>query len=346
MLQQHGGNIYAGQFELDFSANINPMGMPKAVRQAAIEGVLLSERYPDLYCRRLKEALSKAEGMPPGQLILGAGAAELIYAAARAIRPPVSLIAAPSFAEYELAVADIGRTDHYLLREEDGFAVREDFLERIDDTVELIFLTNPNNPTGRLIDQELLLRIVRKCEQKKVRLVVDECFLELCGEGRERSLKPLVKSGDYPHLFVLDAFTKKYAMPGLRLGYGYCSDGELLRRMNAAVPPWNISLPAQLAGTAALSQKGYLEDTLALITRERRFLAKELSGLGWKVFEPAANYIFFRGPKQLAEDCADKGILIRDCSSFRGLCEGYYRIAVRTHEENEKLIRTFAELAR
>ena len=136
---------------------------------------------------------------------------------------------------------------------------------------------------------------------------------------------------------ILRAFTKSYAMAGLRLGYAVSSCRELLARIRASLQTWNVSLPAQLAGIAALKERGYLERAGKLICTERLFLREKLSAMGFLLYDSQANYLFFEGPEDLAERCAEKGILIRDCGSCRGLAPGCFRIAVKRREENEAL---------
>ena len=148
--------------------------------------------------------------------------------------------------------------------------------------------------------------------------------------------------GEYQNLFLLKAFTKRYAMAGIRLGYGLCSNLAVLEKMQEAVQPWNVSIPAQAAGVAALEEEEYVDEARQIIGAEREFLRDGLRQLGFSVYDSRANYIFFRGPSGLVEHALKKQVLIRDCSNYRGLSEGYYRVAVRTHEENIKLLEALA----
>lgn len=335
---QHGGDIYSKKYRIDFSANLNPLGMPESVREAARAGVDKSVNYPDVHCRELREALAKKEGVSAEQIICGNGAAELIFLLAAAEKPGRSLLAAPGFAEYEQALTSVDcRMDFYYLKEENGFALKEDYLDRLKEGWDMIFLCNPNNPTGVTIEPGLLKQILDICKERKIRVVLDLCFLDFL-ENEERA-DAVAYSADYPNLFILKAFTKTYAMAGLRLGYGITADTCLLKKMREHIQPWNVSIPAQMAGTAALKETEYVCHTRKLITRERGWLKEKLAELGFTVYTSKANFIFFKGPAGLTEKCAREGILIRDCGNYRGLEEqGYYRIAVRTHEENTELI--------
>ena len=336
---RHGGDVYSHAGALDFSANINPLGPPEAVVRAVRESAEKISRYPDPEQRELLGALAESEGVPRSLLICGNGAAEILFTLVWAEKPRQALLPVPSFLEYERSLAAGGcRIRFHQMREEDGFCLREDILPELDGETDILFLCNPGNPTGLLIDPDLLREITGACRQKGILMVLDECFLDFAEEREERSLKPFL--AENPQIFLLRSFTKFYAMPGLRLGYGICSDKELLGKMKAVQQPWNVSLPAQEAGIAALrgAGQGYADATRRLVGQEREFLKKGLSESGFRVWDSKANYLFFSGPKGLAGKLLQENILIRHCTGVRGLREGYYRIAVRTREENERLL--------
>lgn len=339
----HGGDIYRNPGCIDFSANLNLLSMPESVREAAVMGVKDSVHYPDVLCSKLARAIAQSEGVPEEWVLCGNGAADLIFMLCLALKPEKALLPAPTFAEYGQALACVGcEIEYYDLGEENGFQIGEDVLQRLKPDVDLFFLCSPNNPTGMLIDPQLLERIAAQCGKNKIWLVSDECFLDFLEDGDRYSARKYLSDG--AEIFILKAFTKLYAMPGLRLGYGICADSSLLGRMRKCSQPWNVSVPAQYAGIAALLETDYVRRTRELLGREKAYLLRELSGLADAVYGSAANYIFFRAGETLSEDLKRKGILIRDCSNYRGLKKGYCRIAVRTHEENETLIKAWKEL--
>ena len=341
---QHGGDIYTNKYRLDFSANLNPLGMPERVKQAATEGVAASGAYPDVLCRELRCKLAEKEGISPEQIVFGNGAAELIFLIAQAAKPRKALLVAPGFAEYEQALVSAGcAITFYALQEEYGFAIRDDYFDLLEKKPDMIFLCNPNNPTGVTIPADLLEHILYICQENHIRVVLDLCFMDFLDDYERANTVGWLS--EYPNLFLLKAFTKTYAMPGLRLGYGMSSDIDFLEKIRDLTQPWNISLPAQMAGVAALDEAEYVEKARRLIHTQRCWLMEKLTGLGYQVFDSKANFIFFRGPKGVAEKCAKKGILIRDCGNYRGLDEtyGYYRVAVRTEEENQELVRTLKD---
>ncbi len=348
MIPMHGGDVYrfeaAGRV-LDFSANINPLGMPESVRRAAQAGTDNAERYPDPHCRRLKAAIARAEGVPEEWVIPGAGASDLLYRYAYALRPREALLTAPAFSEYEAALAASGcrALRFHSLKPEEGFRLNERILASVP-SAGAVFLASPNNPTGGRIPPCLLRRILEACQGAEAHLLLDECFLDLTEEPERYTAVPYLSA--FPRLFILKAFTKSYAMPGLRLGYGLCADAALLERMKRSGPPWAVSTPAQEAGVQALEEKGYLARSREYVRRERRYLAEGLQKCGLRVFPGEANYLLFRAPglTDLHERLEACGILLRSCGNYRGLEPDYYRAAVRTHEENEAFLQALGRL--
>lgn len=347
----HGGNIYdenltgkSGEEQpvLDFSANINPLGMPGGVRRAVVDALEKAEHYPDPLCRKLRGALSEHFGLPEDCFLCGNGGADLIYRFARAVCPARVLLTAPTFAEYEEALKQVG-SELVFYRMDEDLEVHEDILTQMDDTLDAMFLCNPNNPTGLLTGQELLLRILEKAEEQGILLFVDECFLDFTGQEAERSLLPHILS--HEHLLVLRSFTKMYAMPGIRLGYIISRNREILERMAAAGQCWGVSVLASEAGIAALREQDYKRQALELVKKERAFLKKELEGLGLRVWDGQADYLFFRtaGITDLCDRLHFYGILIRPCSNYRGLDEACYRVAVKDRESNVRLIRALEQ---
>lgn len=218
------------------------------------------------------------------------------------------------------------------LRETDGFTLTEDLLPRITPGLDLLFLCSPNNPTGRSVPSELLENIQERCGQCGTLPVLDACFGDF--------LPGPPQNGP----FVLRSFTKWYPMAGLRLGYAVCPDTELLEKMRRQGPPWAVSAPAQAAGLAALEEQAYSQELAALIREQRPVLAEGLSALGCRVIPGEANFLLFFCPDTALDRKLEKqGILIRNCSNFPGLGPGWYRVAVRTGEENQALLRAMKE---
>lgn len=340
-LLTHGGDI-AGYFDeygrepLDFSANVSPLGLPEGVRQAVIDSLSTADQYPDPLCRRLRAAIGAFEGVDPSHILCGNGAAELIFRLVLAVKPKRALVPAPTFAEYETALESCGCTvTHAYLRREDGFRVTEDFLAYLNPAPDLVFLCQPNNPTGQPVDRQLLEAVLERCEDSGSLLVLDECFVSLLDNGPSYTMKSRLNS---PNLFLLKAFTKTYAMAGLRLGYCLCSNAPLLQAMARCGQPWSVSTVAQAAGIAALKETAYVDQLHRLIAAERPRLVEGLQNCGCTVLGSHANFVFFSARPGLDADLRRKGILVRSCANYHGLDNTYYRIAVRTAPDNDKLL--------
>ena len=340
----HGGDVYHNRVELDFSANVNPLGTPPEVVRAVAESAERLAAYPDPYCGRLRQKLAAVHGVEPGDIVCGNGAAELIFQFAAALRPKRALLPVPSFSEYDAALSSVGCTSEYfMLSRADGFAVTEALLPAITAETDVLVLCTPNNPTGRSIAPALLQAILARCRETGTWLLLDECFLDLTDRGAEKSLIPLLRAGD--RCFILRAFTKLYGMAGVRLGYAVCKDSAFLGALCRTVQPWNVSAPAQAAGEAALSCRAFVAKTLSLIAEEKAYLLRELRALGIDVLPGDANFLMLSGVPGLYDRLlSEKGILIRSCANYRGLEEGDCRIAVRTHEENVRLIAALREV--
>lgn len=344
----HGGDIYTyyeefGHWPLDFSANVNPAGVPDSVLSALSEAAKEADVYPDLQCRALCAALAAHEQVAADCILCGNGAADLIWRYFLALRPTKALIVSPTFVEYEIALRHSGaEVKHFLLKEENDFSLDESIFSHLTKETELLFLCNPNNPNGKSIAPALLNKILAHCHEQDIRVFLDACFMGFLDE--RQSLSPSSLLADYPKLFILKAFTKLYGMAGVRLGYGLSSDTRLLEHMRAAGPPWPVSSLAQAAGLAALKDTNYLEESLRLVAEERSFLTNALPELGLKVYPSETNFLmFYTEHKTLVDAMRSQGILIRDCSNYQGLRAGFYRIAVHRRAENLMLLKALKQ---
>lgn len=337
--QAHGGDLYGRQDMLDFSENVNPLGLPDSVKQALLEKADSFGFYPDPFCRDLTAALAGRENLPPEWIRFGNGAADLIYRAALGLRPKRALILAPTFSEYEYALraADC-ETAFHTLYEKDGFRLTETILKKLSPALDMVILCNPNNPTGQPAGRDLLLRIAKKCAECGTTLLVDECFVPFLDVPEEETM--VGELAKFPNVMVLGAFTKFYAMAGLRLGHLFCADAKRREALDRCAPPWNISAPAQAAGLAALADASYVERTRALVPRERIWLCAALTKCGVTVIGSKADYVFFKcnACPNLAARLEKEGVLIRDCGNYRGLDSRFSRAGVKTHEKNERLV--------
>ena len=343
----HGGDWMGyrerfGRDALDFSANVSPLGLPEGVAQAIRDVLPLADRYPDPLCRTLRAALSRVEGVPQERILCGNGAADLIFRLVWAQKPRRALVTAPTFAEYATALESIGCTvEHFFLREQEDFAVTDAFCAAIRPGVDMVFLCQPNNPTGQLTALPLVEQILHRCAACGTLLVVDECFLDFLPDHALHTAKGLLGEGD---LVILKAFTKLYGMAGVRLGYALSADTALLEQMQVCGQPWGVSSLAQAAGLAALEETAYVENVRALIAEQRPRLTAGLRALGLRVIDGKANYLLFRAPADLNERLRPLGTQVRSCANYPGLGPEWYRTAVRTAPENARLLELMKEV--
>lgn len=339
-MQYHGGDIYRNQIRLDFSVNTNPLGMPDPVKEALHQAVEEAENYPDIRAQALSAAVTEQLQVRKKQLVFGNGASELFHAVLHAIKPSKILIPVPSFLGYEEAAKAIDcEVIFYEMKKEENFCLTDRILDVLDENISLVFLANPNNPVGNLVEPGLIFQIAEKCRQCDITLVLDECFMELT--GKEQTYSFLKRLDEFPNVVVIRAFTKLYAIPGVRLGYLVC-EKNLAEKIRLQLPEWNLSVFAQRAGVAAIKEQEYIARAVVCIQTQRQFLLEELQAAGCSVFDSDADYLLFYSEMPLYELFLQRGILIRDCSNFRGLQRGYYRIAVKSEEQN----RMFAEVLR
>ena len=349
----HGGDIYNVSKELnkdykevyDFSANINPLGLSKEVKASIIENVDKLIHYPDRYAHGLKELIAKKYDISKDAIVVGNGAEELmyrlIYTYKRRIR---ALIPIPTFMAYEesLSFDKDNIIENYKTDLDTG--IREDILGYIHKELDLMYLCLPNNPTGALTDEDILSDIIKKTSELNVRLVLDISFMEFVEKSKQIDVYKYAKSFD--NIILINSFTKIHAIPGLRLGILYTEDKKLLEELSVVAPTWVVNTLALFAGEAALMQEYDYEYLTSYVSEERNHLSKELKDLGFKVYESTANYLLLYSAdiKDLYSKLLTKNIIIRKCVTIKGLGEDHYRIAVRTHEENEYFIKMLKEL--
>ena len=354
----HGGEVWEVMSRtglrrdeiIDFSANVNPLGPSPLALESIKNNLDCIPYYPDSDCNLLREAIAKYLGGVSGEnVILGNGSTEVIHLFAEVFieRGDLALIPVPTFGEYEKAVRKMGGKPRYIRLSRDFHIDLGSFLREMKGA-KIIFLCNPNNPTSTLILHDSLLWIIEKAYEEDALVFLDESFIEFVDEKERFSMVSEVKN--YPNLFVLRSFTKIFGLAGLRVGYGV-AHSEVANLLLRAKVPWNVNCLAQAAAIAALNDDEYLRRTWRLIKDEKAFLLRELRGIrGFKVFPAHANFILINirdsgfTAAELKERLLKYGILIRDCSSFRGLDEYYIRVAVRTRRENEKFIKSLRDI--
>lgn len=346
---EHGGNLtwarkkYNRRDFIDFSANINPLGCPPGVYKAINAALQQILHYPDPASSDLKHTLQTYLNLDQDFILLGNGAVEIIYLLCFYLKPQKVLILAPTFSEYAKAAQAAQADIKYLPLDPDtGFTLDLKILEENLKGVQLFFLCNPNNPVGNLIPYPVLKEIQYLCLKHHVFLVVDESFIDFIPEAEKYSVRQDVI--DNKQLLVLHSLTKFFAIPGLRLGCGL-TNPQLVLELKKLKDPWNINVFAQIAGKKALEDQAFQKMSREFIQKEKNFLYQEINQLNsFQALPPSVNFLLVQilepslTSTALTEILAQKGILVRNCNTFPTLGESYIRVAVRTREENLKLI--------
>jgi threonine-phosphate decarboxylase len=328
-------DVPAGKL-LDFSQNINPLGAPTVALEAARRALYEeSGRYPDLGYAKLREAIAEYLGVPPKNVVPTNGGAEALFLAAAAAGGGGALVLEPTFSEYAAAARASGMEviRKVARRSEEGFRFDHAALDDLDG-ISLVFLCNPNNPTGNSLGYQEVLEVAARVREAGAVLIVDEAFADFVPEI---SVSKMVNEG----LWVARSFTKFFAIPGLRLGCLVCDDAE---RLQSLQPSWPVNAVAAAAGIASVGDKGFSETSVTEVACLRGNLFGALQDIGGlQPFPGGANFLLVRGPEGLAGRLARRGVLVRGCGPFVGLGPEYFRVAVRGKDENARLISALRE---
>ena len=382
----HGGNIYKIFREknikeiLDYSSNINPYGIPESLKKRITENLEILERYPDPDYIELRQKLAHLNKVDISNIILGNGATEIIFLFMKVINPKKILIAAPTFGEYERAVKATERVEnssilgnsnkkedddnsyekqkieieYFELKESDDFKLNiHNLKNELEKKYDLLIICNPNNPTGKFLKLDETEEILRECNKYNTKLFIDEAFIDFLKDGMKESI--INTKEDKQNLFVTRAFTKFFAIPGLRLGYGIYFDKNLEKEISEKKEPWSVNNIAEIAGLTVLDDTKYIEETLKWIAEEKTYVYEKLNEInGIKVYETEVNFItgkideklFSEGlnVKILREKMLEQGILIRDASNFKFLDERFFRLAIKDRKNNDRVIETLKKI--
>lgn len=348
---EHGGNLHkAARINrlafaelLDFSANINPLGLPASVKKTLQEEFEHVIHYPDAEAKALKETISQHYGVKEEYITAGNGAVEILYILCHMLKPKHVLIPAPTFSEYERSAKSAGAVIHYFYTNaQDGFVLNVDQLIPQIADVDILFLGNPNNPTGTLLLQEDIERVLKTAAAHNTMVVIDESFIDFLPDDRQFTCRHLISR--YSNLIVIHSLTKFYAIPGLRLGFSL-TNGNLTQLFHSGKDPWNVNLLAQSAGIAALNDKEYQTASRAYMEQAKAVFYSQLRSISnVEPYPPAVNFILAdiqktgMTAKQLCSRMTKYHILVRDCSNYPGLSSSYIRLAVKKSVQNAVLL--------
>lgn len=350
MKVNHGANLYdlSSQYGfskediMDFSSNINPFGSSKLAKEYIVNNIDKVSVYPDPEYLELKTSISNYCNCSIDNILLGSGATELISSFIKTINPKKALILSPAYSEYEKELSKIKcNITKYFSKKEYNFTINIDNLIEIinKDNYELIIICNPNNPTGFTFSKNEIEKILNNTNSF---VMVDETYIEFTNTSIYSSTSLVDK---YDNLFVIRGTSKFFSTPGIRLGYGLISNYKVMYEMNSNLDLWNINIFASMMGEVMFNDNKFIENTYSLMTKERDYLVNELSKFtDLKIYNSQGNFILCEiksksiTAKEVREKLIHKRIIIRDCVSFDGLDEYFFRVCILKPEENKLLI--------
>lgn len=351
-LNFHGGDVYSCKEDvLDFSSNINPLGVPESFKKALLEQIQEFTKYPDIHYRALRSALGEyLEVTDTDCIVPGNGAVELLYKAIQQSGKSKLVCLQPTFSEYSRAAAQKGlELVQVAAFEKDFQEINMDKLLAAADKNSVFVLCNPNNPTGTLLRKAQLKQLAEELQKRDALLIMDEAFMEFTPEPKANSM--LDQLQNYSNLLIVKAATKFFGMPGIRLGYAISSHKELIHAIGNSLEPWNVNTAAVIAGCTVLKDKEYIQSSRAWILQERPFLYNELSKIPQiKVYSSGANFHLVKllaeitDGGELKRRLLEKGLLIRTIDGFAGLDQSYIRLAVKDRASNLHLVKSLQEI--
>ncbi|HAF26020.1 MAG TPA: hypothetical protein DCG85_01760 [Lachnospiraceae bacterium] len=352
----HGGDIYSNKVNIDFSVSLNPFvreafdgSFDDALKETAKRAFKRAGTYPDLKLVSLRESIAKAEGVSAEMIVPGNGASEVLMSAIRSTDPKNVLLPVPCFTGYEHILKGIKdcKVGRYFINEPfDTGEDLADFISGSEEKIDLLILTDPGNPIGKNIDENVLIKLLKEAAKRNIKVILDESFYYLSEKGfSDKAGRVRELTDEYENLIIIRSYTKLFALPGIRMG---CSiSGKVLAdKINDNLPEWNISVINEeiMSSLCVWADDDFIKSSIELIRGERNRLFEELKKRCEKVYPSDSVYITLKGKTDLYDKMLDKGILIRDLGDVPGLEKGYYRVAVKKREENETLLKAMDEV--
>lgn len=350
----HGGEIpkplHGKERVVDFSVSINPLGVSSRAKASLLKSIGRAAQYPEPTSGSLKKALARFCDVDPDNLLIGNGSIELIHLIPRGIAAKKVLILTPTFSEYEFAAGAGGAKTVFIQAEEkDDFRIDLDRVRSLIARVNMMFICNPNNPTGIRLSPNETADLARRCARHRTLLVLDEAFMDFTEGAGDPTLLQSIRKNKY--LLILRSLTKFFALPGLRIGYA-AGHEDLIKRLSARQYPWNVNALAQVAGEEVLKDRRYMRDSVKYVARQRAILSSQLKAIkGLKVYPASSNFIFckldqceIKSAAELNQRLIRWGLYVRNCGNFRGVSEQFFRVAVRKESENRTLVLALKEV--
>ncbi|MBR3771622.1 MAG: aminotransferase class I/II-fold pyridoxal phosphate-dependent enzyme [Clostridium sp.] len=333
-----------------FSANVNPLGVSYKLRETLANHIDAITSYPDREYSSLRESIASYVNADKEHIMVGNGSTELISIFISMVAPKRALLLAPTYSEYEREITLCGGTfDYYSLKKEQNFRLSvEDFAAELTDNLDLLILCNPNNPTSTTLTTVELRHILSSCKEKGIYVIIDETYVEFVKNIDEITAIPLVK--EFDNLTILRGISKFFAAPGLRLGYAICSNEALLTEIREKKNPWTINSLASIAGEIMFSDVDYIQKTKELISAQRNHVCQRLHAIpDLKVYPSTANFVLVEITRPgltafgLFEKAIRQGLMIRDCVTFPGLSESFFRLCYMMPKKNDELLKVIEE---
>lgn len=330
---------------VSFSANVNPLGVSPLLKRDLASKLDVISTYPDREYTDLRKVIAEYCGASPESILVGNGSTELITLFIKMIAPKKAMIIGPTYSEYERELSLSGGVSLYFpLKEESDFTLDPDSLiQSLDESIDMLIICNPNNPTSSAIKRDKMRRILDACKTLDIFVLVDETYVEFAEDYDSISCIPLTSA--YNNLCLLRGVSKFFAAPGLRLGYAICGDTDLMKDIGSIKDPWTVSSLAEVSGQLMFRDADYIKATKELIASERQRVCSELKNIsGIKVYDPVANFVLCRITKEnvdadiLFDNAIRKNLMIRNCSSFPFLDNKYFRICFMSPTDNDRLL--------
>ncbi|MGN0348309.1 MAG: pyridoxal phosphate-dependent aminotransferase [Roseburia sp.] len=330
---------------VSFSANVNPLGISPLLRATLADKIDIISTYPDREYTSLRKCIAAYCGTEYTNVVVGNGSTELISLFIQIAHPQKALVIGPTYSEYEREITlGGGTTLYYPLKENENFALNlEDFLSHLNESIDLLVICNPNNPTSSCISNTKMRHILDACKQYGIYVMVDETYVEFSEHMEEISAVSLTNY--YNNIVILRGTSKFFAAPGLRLGYAITGNHDLIKAINTRQNPWTIHSLAVIAGETMFSDTAYIQATRQLITTERRRIYQAFQAHpDFKVYPPSANFMLARilrkevTSENLFERAIREKMMLRDCSTFPFLNQKYIRFCVMKPEDNNRLM--------
>lgn len=336
---------------IQFGANVNPLGLSENVKKELCSHINIISSYPDREYKDLKAAISTYCNINPENIVVGNGSTELISLLISQKAAKKALVLGPTYSEYERELSLAGGSLHYYnLQESNNFILDvPDLINALDESIDLLIICNPNNPTSSAISNKDMETIVTACRNFNIFVMIDETYIEFAPDMSSITAVPL--TAKYDNLMVIRGVSKFFAAPGLRFGYGITSNKEFLTMLLTHQNPWSLNSIGAFAGELMLKDKPYIEKTWNLIDSERTKMCQEIEKLdSFKVYSPSANFILLKILKEgvtsfdVFEAAIKEKMMIRDCSSFKSLEGEFVRFCIMNPEDNEKLLNVFRNI--